>query len=162
MKLRVSRCYFETRSTRTTKVFTARLRPLQAPLSLLAALQQPHRGRGRSEPPAHWGSLFCVGFAAVGGLEGLTEKYFTALASNRSENSSCGLPREDAFHIFRDPLTSDLPWPGILFGMSMPSLWYWCTDQVQQPHRLECSVTVATRGLRSVLEAPLPSGLMRV
>lgn len=79
---------------------------------------------------ANWGSLSCVGFAAVGGLEGLTEKYFLALASNRSENSSCGLPREDAFHIFRDPLTSDLPWPGILFGMSMPSLWYWCTDQV--------------------------------
>lgn len=78
------------------------------------------------------GALTLMGysFAAVGGLEGLTEKYFTALASNRSENSSCGLPREDAFHIFRDPLTSDLPWPGILFGMSMPSLWYWCTDQV--------------------------------
>ena len=64
-------------------------------------------------------------------MEGLKEKYFLALASNRSENSSCGLPRDDAFHIFRDPLTSDLPWPGILFGMSIPSLWYWCTDQVQ-------------------------------
>ncbi|XP_019505382.1 PREDICTED: sodium/myo-inositol cotransporter 2 isoform X2 [Hipposideros armiger] len=78
------------------------------------------------------GALTLMGysFAAVGGLEGLTEKYFLALASNRSENNSCGLPREDAFHIFRDPLTSDLPWPGILFGMSMPSLWYWCTDQV--------------------------------
>jgi sodium/myo-inositol cotransporter 11 len=64
-------------------------------------------------------------------MEGLKEKYFLALASNRSENSSCGLPREDAFHIFRDAVTSDLPWPGILFGMSIPSLWYWCTDQVQ-------------------------------
>lgn len=78
------------------------------------------------------GALILMGysFAAVGGLEGLEEKYFLAMASNRSENSSCGLPREDAFHIFRDPLTSDLPWPGILFGMSIPSLWYWCTDQV--------------------------------
>ncbi|KAM8777369.1 sodium/myo-inositol cotransporter 2 isoform 1-T2 [Rhynchonycteris naso] len=78
------------------------------------------------------GALTLMGysFVAVGGLEGLTEKYFLALATNRTENSSCGLPREDAFHIFRDPLTSDLPWPGILFGMSMPSLWYWCTDQV--------------------------------
>ncbi|XP_046943503.1 sodium/myo-inositol cotransporter 2 isoform X4 [Lynx rufus] len=76
-------------------------------------------------------ALYTVaGFAAVGGMEGLKEKYFLALASNRSENSSCGLPRDDAFHIFRDPLTSDLPWPGILFGMSIPSLWYWCTDQV--------------------------------
>ncbi|XP_075384509.1 sodium/myo-inositol cotransporter 2 isoform X4 [Tenrec ecaudatus] len=71
-----------------------------------------------------------AGFAEVGGMEGLKEKYFLALASNRTENSSCGLPREDAFHLFRDPVTSDLPWPGILFGMSTPSLWYWCTDQV--------------------------------
>lgn len=65
-------------------------------------------------------------------MEGLKDQYFSALASNRSENSSCGLPREDAFHIFRDPVTSDLPWPGILFGMSVPSLWYWCTDQVRE------------------------------
>ncbi|XP_035968394.1 sodium/myo-inositol cotransporter 2 isoform X3 [Halichoerus grypus] len=78
------------------------------------------------------GALILMGysFAAVGGMEGLKEKYFLAVASNRSENNSCGLPREDAFHIFRDPLTSDLPWPGILLGMSIPSLWYWCTDQV--------------------------------
>uniref|UniRef100_G1DFX5 Sodium/myo-inositol cotransporter 2 n=1 Tax=Capra hircus TaxID=9925 RepID=G1DFX5_CAPHI len=78
------------------------------------------------------GALILMGysFAAVGGWEGLEEKYFLAMASNRSENSSCGFPREDAFHIFRDPVTSDLPWPGILFGMSIPSLWYWCTDQV--------------------------------
>ncbi|XP_059107189.1 sodium/myo-inositol cotransporter 2 isoform X5 [Peromyscus eremicus] len=74
--------------------------------------------------------LMGYSFAAVGGMEGLKDQYFSALASNRSENSSCGLPREDAFHIFRDPVTSDLPWPGILFGMSVPSLWYWCTDQV--------------------------------
>nr|KAF6356034.1 solute carrier family 5 member 11 [Myotis myotis] len=75
-------------------------------------------------------TLMGYSFAAVGGLDGLVEKYFLALATNRTENSSCGLPREDAFHIFRDPLTSDLPWPGILIGMTMPSLWYWCTDQV--------------------------------
>ncbi|ELK37832.1 Sodium/myo-inositol cotransporter 2 [Myotis davidii] len=74
-------------------------------------------------------TLMGYSFAAVGGLDGLVEKYFLALATNRTENSSCGLPREDAFHIFRDPLTSDLPWPGILIGMTMPSLWYWCTDQ---------------------------------
>ncbi|XP_063082763.1 sodium/myo-inositol cotransporter 2 isoform X2 [Cavia porcellus] len=75
-------------------------------------------------------TLMGYSFSAVGGMEGLKEKYFLALASNQSVNSSCGLPREDAFHIFRDPVTSDLPWPGILFGMSIPSLWYWCTDQV--------------------------------
>ncbi|XP_071791025.1 sodium/glucose cotransporter 4-like [Asterias amurensis] len=45
-------------------------------------------------------------------------------------NTTCGLPREDAFHIFRDPLTSDLPWPGMVFGITISSIWYWCTDQV--------------------------------
>lgn len=85
----------------------------------------------QSEFLANLGFLSILGFAAVGGLKGLEEKYFLAMASNRSRNSSCGFPREDAFHIFRDPVTSDLPWPGILFGMSIPSLWYWCTDQVQ-------------------------------
>ncbi|XP_044514143.1 sodium/myo-inositol cotransporter 2 isoform X1 [Gracilinanus agilis] len=75
-------------------------------------------------------TLMGYSFAAVGGMEGLKDKYFTAVASNRSANNSCGLPRDDAFHIFRDPVNSDLPWPGILLGMSVPSLWYWCTDQV--------------------------------
>ncbi|XP_038054726.1 sodium/glucose cotransporter 4-like [Patiria miniata] len=45
-------------------------------------------------------------------------------------NSTCGFPREDAFHIFRDPVNSDLPWPGMIFGITISSIWYWCTDQV--------------------------------
>ncbi|NWV42472.1 SC5AB protein, partial [Grantiella picta] len=75
-------------------------------------------------------SLMVFSFVEVGGLEGLQAKYFDAIPSIRKENSSCGLPREDAFHIFRDPVNSDLPWPGVLVGMTIPSLWYWCTDQV--------------------------------
>ncbi|NWT60578.1 SC5AB protein, partial [Erythrocercus mccallii] len=75
-------------------------------------------------------SLMAFSFIEVGGLEGLQAKYFDAIPSIRQENSSCGLPRKDAFHIFRDPVSSDLPWPGVLVGMTIPSLWYWCTDQV--------------------------------
>uniref|UniRef100_A0A8V5FVD4 Sodium/myo-inositol cotransporter 2 n=1 Tax=Melopsittacus undulatus TaxID=13146 RepID=A0A8V5FVD4_MELUD len=75
-------------------------------------------------------TLMVFSFVEVGGLEGLQTKYFHAIPSSRKENSSCGLPREDAFHIFRDPVNSDLPWPGVLVGMTIPSLWYWCTDQV--------------------------------
>ncbi|XP_040430034.1 sodium/myo-inositol cotransporter 2 isoform X3 [Cygnus olor] len=75
-------------------------------------------------------TLMVFSFVEVGGLEGLQKKYFDAIPSTRKENSSCGLPREDAFHIFRDPVNSDLPWPGVLVGMTIPSLWYWCTDQV--------------------------------
>ncbi|XP_041346232.1 sodium/myo-inositol cotransporter 2 [Pyrgilauda ruficollis] len=51
-------------------------------------------------------SLMVFSFIEVGGLEGLQAKYFDAIPSIRRENSSCGLPREDAFHIFRDPVTS--------------------------------------------------------
>uniref|UniRef100_A0A672V8A2 Sodium/myo-inositol cotransporter 2 n=1 Tax=Strigops habroptila TaxID=2489341 RepID=A0A672V8A2_STRHB len=75
-------------------------------------------------------TLMVFSFVEVGGLEGLQTKYFDAIPSSRKENSSCGLPRQDAFHIFRDPVNSDLPWPGLLVGMTIPSLWYWCTDQV--------------------------------
>ncbi|KAK2533592.1 hypothetical protein Q9233_004806 [Columba guinea] len=78
-------------------------------------------------------TLMVFSFIEVGGLEGLQTKYFDAIPSTRKENSSCGLPREDAFHIFRDPVNSDLPWPGVLLGMTIPSLWYWCTDQGLQP-----------------------------
>jgi len=42
----------------------------------------------------------------------------------------CGEPRDDFFHVFRDPLNSDLPWPAMLIGITINSVWYWCTDQV--------------------------------
>ncbi|PIK48650.1 putative sodium/glucose cotransporter 4 isoform X2 [Apostichopus japonicus] len=45
-------------------------------------------------------------------------------------NTSCGIPREDAFHMFRHPVTGDLPWPGMVFGITVSAVWYWCTDQV--------------------------------
>uniref|UniRef100_A0A8C4SDA8 Sodium/myo-inositol cotransporter 2 n=1 Tax=Erpetoichthys calabaricus TaxID=27687 RepID=A0A8C4SDA8_ERPCA len=78
------------------------------------------------------GGLILMGFsfAQIGGLDELQEKYHLAIPTVRDVNTSCGLPREDAFHIFRDPVTSDLPWPGVLVGMIIPSIWYWCTDQV--------------------------------
>ncbi|XP_040212443.1 sodium/myo-inositol cotransporter 2 isoform X2 [Rana temporaria] len=74
--------------------------------------------------------LMVFSFIEIGGLGALEERYFAAIPSNRTSNSSCGMPREDAFHLFRDPVTSDLPWPGVLVGMTIPSIWYWCTDQV--------------------------------
>lgn len=70
------------------------------------------------------------GFAEVGGWNALMEGYANAIPSVRVPNSTCGIPRDDAFHIFRDPVNSDLPWPGIIIGMSIPSMWYWCSDQV--------------------------------
>ncbi|KAK3858388.1 hypothetical protein Pcinc_035419 [Petrolisthes cinctipes] len=35
-------------------------------------------------------------------------------------------------HFFRSakPGESDLPWPGMIFGITVSGIWYWCTDQV--------------------------------
>ncbi|XP_075048578.1 sodium/glucose cotransporter 1-like [Mixophyes fleayi] len=83
------------------------------------------------------GSFILMGFAfnKVGGYEAFMEKYMKAIPSNISYNgmeisSSCYSPREDSFHLFRDPLKGDMPWPGLIFGLTILALWYWCTDQV--------------------------------
>ncbi|KAM9622083.1 sodium/glucose cotransporter 1 [Trichechus inunguis] len=83
------------------------------------------------------GSFILTGFAfhEVGGYEAFMEKYMEAIPTlisdaNTTINEECYKPRSDSFHIFRDPLKGDLPWPGLIFGMSIIALWYWCTDQV--------------------------------
>ncbi|KAK2871341.1 hypothetical protein QQF64_002513 [Cirrhinus molitorella] len=80
------------------------------------------------------GSFILMGFAfnEVGGYENLKEKYMTAIPSVVGVNISeeCYTPRADSFHLFRDPITGDLPWPGMVFGLTIQAVWYWCTDQV--------------------------------
>lgn len=71
-----------------------------------------------------------LAFQRVGGYSGLQEQYFDAIPSVRPPNSSCGLPRTDSFRVFRDPVTGDLPWPGLIFGLTIIATWNWCADQV--------------------------------
>ncbi|NXG34966.1 SC5A1 protein, partial [Dromaius novaehollandiae] len=83
------------------------------------------------------GAFILTGFAfsEVGGYDNFVTKYMAAIPSNISYGNTtidpnCYTPRKDSFHIFRDPISGDLPWPGLVFGMSIITLWYWCTDQV--------------------------------
>ncbi|RXN38397.1 sodium glucose cotransporter 1 [Labeo rohita] len=80
------------------------------------------------------GSFILMGFAfsEVGGYEKLQDRYMTAIPSMVGVNISeeCYTPRSDAFHLFRDPITGDLPWPGMIFGLTIQAIWYWCADQV--------------------------------
>lgn len=69
-------------------------------------------------------------FDKVGWYEGLLEQYGKAVPAITVPNTSCHLPHPDAFHIFRDPVTGDLPWPGLLFGLTVLATWVWCSDQV--------------------------------
>nr|XP_061790849.1 sodium/glucose cotransporter 4-like [Nerophis lumbriciformis] len=75
-------------------------------------------------------TLMFIAFSRVGWYEGLTEAYAASVPAATVPNSTCHLPRHDAFHMFRDPVSSDLPWPGLIFGLTVIATWVWCTDQV--------------------------------
>ncbi|XP_069044532.1 sodium/glucose cotransporter 2 [Lepisosteus oculatus] len=82
--------------------------------------------------------LMGFAFAEVGGYSALLDRYSSALPSlvqsadpaRYNISASCYTPRADAFNLLRDPLTGDLPWPGVLLGIAIVGAWYWCTDQV--------------------------------
>ncbi|XP_071769589.1 sodium/glucose cotransporter 1 [Centroberyx gerrardi] len=79
------------------------------------------------------GSFILMGFAfnEVGGYESFQERYMTAVpAATTNISEDCYEPRADSFHIFRNAVTGDLPWPGLVFGLTIQATWYWCTDQV--------------------------------
>ncbi|CAC5389578.1 SLC5A9 [Mytilus coruscus] len=74
--------------------------------------------------------LMVLAFIKVGGLEKIYVLYPEALPSPLIDNSSCGHPTDEAFHLLRDAVTGDIPWPGNVFGISILSCWYFCSDQV--------------------------------
>ncbi|MBW02649.1 Sodium/glucose cotransporter 2, partial [Eschrichtius robustus] len=86
------------------------------------------------------GAFVLMGYAfhEVGGYSGLFDKYLGAMTSlTVSEDpavgnisSSCYRPRPDSYHLLRDPVTGDLPWPALLLGLTIVSSWYWCSDQL--------------------------------
>lgn len=92
-------------------------------------------GAGAGSPD----SLALTAFHEVGGYSGLFDKYLGAMTSlTVSEDpavgnisSSCYRPRPDSYHLLRDPVTGDLPWPALLLGLTIVSGWYWCSDQVR-------------------------------
>lgn len=77
----------------------------------------------------------------------------TTLASN---NTSCGYPREDSWYMLRNPIDSDLPWPGFLVGQSLASIWYWCADQMMVQR------TLAARSLSHAQGATLFAGYLKL
>uniref|UniRef100_A0AAX7SXR6 Sodium/glucose cotransporter 1 n=1 Tax=Astatotilapia calliptera TaxID=8154 RepID=A0AAX7SXR6_ASTCA len=75
------------------------------------------------------GSFILMGF--VKGYENFEKLYMQAVPSITGNiSANCYEPRPDSFHLFRDPLTADIPWPGLVFGLTIQAIWYFCTDQV--------------------------------
>lgn len=78
-------------------------------------------------------------FNEVGGYDNFQDLYMNAVPSITTNISeSCYEPRADSFHIFRNAITGDLPWPGLVFGLTVQATWYWCTDQVSQANGQHC------------------------
>ena len=86
-------------------------------------------------------ALMVRSLTAVGGYEALMEKYeaaqpdpqFSAFSLTPSgENKSCSAVQENFLHMLRpvDVGPGDLPWSGLITGMTLSSIWYWCADQV--------------------------------
>ncbi|XP_060075976.1 sodium/mannose cotransporter SLC5A10-like [Ylistrum balloti] len=74
--------------------------------------------------------LMGVGMYKIGSLENLERRYMNSSATIQLVNSTCGLPRQDAFHVFLDPAGSVQPWPGLIISASLICLAYWCCDQI--------------------------------
>ncbi|KAM4640835.1 sodium/glucose cotransporter 4 [Discoglossus pictus] len=74
--------------------------------------------------------LMFLSFHEIGWYEGLEQRYMEAIPNITVPNTTCHLPRADSFHMLRDPITGDLPWPGLIFGLTILATWVWCTDQV--------------------------------
>ena len=74
--------------------------------------------------------IYWPAFVRVGGFENMQYLYFRAVPNTTLySNSTCGVPRDDAMHLFRHHVTGDIPWPGLI-GITVNSIWYWCADQV--------------------------------
>nr|XP_002119840.1 sodium/glucose cotransporter 1 [Ciona intestinalis] len=100
--------------------------------------------------------MMILSFVRVGGYAALQEKYMKAIPSVLSNNSNCGIPRADAFHVLRDPIKGDLPWPGLTFGLTILATWYWCTDQVIVQR------TLAAKNLSHAKGGCVAAGLMKI
>lgn len=84
--------------------------------------------------------FFCkilTAFSEVGGYNELIRKFFQSYPSENYtaydlNNKSCAQIPDDSMHLFRSikPGESDLPWTGVIFGVTISSIWYWCSDQV--------------------------------
>lgn len=104
--------------------------------------------------PCHFLWSLSTGFQEVGWYPGLEQRYRQAIPNATVPNTTCHLPRSDAFHMLRDPVNGDIPWPGLIFGLTVLATWCWCTDQVMpQPGLAQPIIRVVPCGKTMHLEA---------
>ena len=78
-------------------------------------------------------TLIFAGFISVGGYEMVKYKFMRSVPNttlNADPPTQCGRPPQNSFHFFRSIDDSMYPWTGAVFGVTISSVWYWCSDQV--------------------------------
>ena len=72
----------------------------------------------------------------VGDYENTGYKFTHALpqttldALGLENETDCGIPPENSLSLWRDPDDDSYPWTGVVFGLTVSGVWYWCSDQV--------------------------------
>ncbi|GAB1598334.1 sodium/glucose cotransporter 4-like [Argonauta hians] len=76
-------------------------------------------------------TLMILSFKEVGGYQAIVDKYPQAIPNSTlmDNTTTCGYPRKDYMNLFHSYDADDLPGPGII-GLTINSIWYWCSDQV--------------------------------
>ncbi|RUS85727.1 hypothetical protein EGW08_006521, partial [Elysia chlorotica] len=84
----------------------------------------------------------------------LRDKYFEAWPNTSSlhfmqgndsyKYTVCGIPNARAWNMFRPHNDLELPWPGMLFGITIDSLWYFCCNQ---------TIVQSALGARNIVQA---------
>ena len=65
--------------------------------------------------------------------ESLTQQFFSAQSKRAlTHNDSCGILPDYSLQFMRPAtlVNDDLPWTGVLLGITISGIWYWCADQV--------------------------------
>ncbi|GFU52894.1 hypothetical protein NPIL_363712 [Nephila pilipes] len=79
--------------------------------------------------------LAVMSIAKVGGYSELVQNFKDIIVNDsyvgyNSKNESCSAVPENYMNLLRAPYDSELPWTGMVFGLTINAIWYWCSDQV--------------------------------
>lgn len=87
----------------------------------------------------------------VGGYTQLFEKFALVqpdaefVKVNKQTNESCSKVTQYYDKLLRPPTDPDLPWTGMVFGLTVSAVWYWCSDQVQYTCHLKHTFVLISR-----------------
>ncbi|XP_013395907.1 sodium/glucose cotransporter 4 [Lingula anatina] len=99
--------------------------------------------------------LAVIAMVRVGGYGAMEAGYMLSVPNaTKYLNTTCGLPEPDAFHILREATDPNYPWTGVVFGATVLSSWYFCTDQVLVQRTLSARNTLHAKA-GSILAAYL-------